>query len=84
MELIEPSRRCAQVGTMTMTMRGCIKIVMKGSAEDAWEWQPYLRNKTRQETLAPRFKDPIGSLHMVLARAMWLIGCDFLCLQSRI
>jgi type I restriction enzyme R subunit len=37
---------------------GVIKIVMTGSASDPTDWQPHIRNKTRREDLAKRFKDP--------------------------
>ena len=38
--------------------RGGLKVVMTGSASDPVEWQPHIRNKTRREALANRFRDP--------------------------
>ena len=56
--------------------RGEIKIVMTGSAADPPEWQQHIRNKTRREVLANRFRDPDDPLRMVLVRDMWLTGFD--------
>ena len=37
---------------------GPIKVVMTGSASDPPDWQPHIRNKSRREVLAKRFRDP--------------------------
>ena len=56
--------------------RGRIKVVMTGSASDPTEWQKHIRNKTRREALARRFRDPDDPLDIVLVRDMWLTGFD--------
>ena len=56
--------------------KGRIKVVMTGSATDPPGWQPHIRNKTRREMLAKRFRDPGDSLRIVLVRDMWLTGFD--------
>ena len=56
--------------------RGRIKIVMTGAASDPADWQRHIRNKTRREALANRFRDPEDPLRMVLVRDMWLTGFD--------
>ena len=56
--------------------RGEIKVVMTGSASDPVEWQQHIRNKSRRETLAKRFRDPDDPLRIVLVRDMWLTGFD--------
>ena len=56
--------------------KGRLKVVMTGAASDPSEWQPHIRNKSRREALANRFRDPGNSLHMVLLRDMWLTGFD--------
>ena len=56
--------------------RGRIKIVMTGAASDPADWQRHIRNKTRREALANRFRDPDDPLRMVLVRDMWLTGFD--------
>jgi type I restriction enzyme R subunit len=40
------------------------------------EWQEHIRNKTRREAIAKRFKDPDDPLQIVLVRDMWLTGFD--------
>ena len=55
---------------------GRIKVVMTGAASDPVDWQPHIRNKTRREGLAKRFRDPDDSLQVVLVRDMWLTGFD--------
>ena len=47
---------------------GLIKVVMTGAASDPVDWQPHIRNKTRREGLAKRFRDPDDSLQVVLVR----------------
>ncbi len=56
--------------------KGRIKIVMTGSASDAAEWQQHIRNKSRREVLANRFRDPNDEFEIVLVRDMWLTGFD--------
>ena len=56
--------------------QGRIKVVMTGSASDPPGWQPHIRNKTRREKLAERFRDPGDPLRVVLVRDMWLTGFD--------
>ena len=56
--------------------QGSIKVVMTGSASDPPDWQPHIRNKTRREALANRFRDPDDPLKVVLVRDMWLTGFD--------
>ena len=56
--------------------RGTLKVVMTGSASDPPEWQQHIRNKTRREALARRFRDPEDPLQIVLVRDMWLTGFD--------
>ena len=55
---------------------GNVKIVMTGSATDPVDWQRHIRNKTRREDLAKRFRDPNDSFQVVLVRDMWLTGFD--------
>ena len=55
---------------------GRVKIVMTGAASDPADWQRHIRNKTRREALANRFRDPDDPLRMVLVRDMWLTGFD--------
>jgi len=56
--------------------RGAIKVVMTGSASDAADWQPHIRNKARREALAHRFRDAADPMRLVLVRDMWLTGFD--------
>ena len=49
---------------------------MTGSASDPVDWQPHIRNKSRREALANRFRDAADPLRMVLVRDMWLTGFD--------
>ena len=56
--------------------KGSIKVVMTGSASDPPEWQQHVRNKTRRETLANRFRDAEDPFRIVLVRDMWLTGFD--------
>ena len=56
--------------------KGQIKVVMTGSASDPVEWQQHIRNKTRREELAKRFRDSENELKVVLVRDMWLTGFD--------
>ena len=54
--------------------KGSLKVVMTGNASDPTDWQPHIRNKTRREALAKRFRDSGDPLRMVLVRDMWLTG----------
>jgi type I restriction enzyme R subunit len=56
--------------------QGAIKVVMTGSASDPLYWQSHIRNKSRREALANRFRDPADPLKLVLVRDMWLTGFD--------
>src|SRR5687767_5602475 len=56
--------------------QGGVKVVMTGSASDPVDWQPHIRNKSRREALANRFRDPTDPLKLVLVRDMWLTGFD--------
>ena len=56
--------------------KGCLKVVMTGSASDPLDWQPHIRNKPRREGLAKRFRNTTDPLRMVLVRDMWLTGFD--------
>jgi type I restriction enzyme R subunit len=55
---------------------GSIKVVMTGSAADPLEWQGHIRNKSRREALARRFRDPADPFRIVIVRDMWLTGFD--------
>jgi type I restriction enzyme R subunit len=55
---------------------GSIKVVMTGSASDPLAMQPHIRNKSRRETLAGRFRDPADPFRIVIVRDMWLTGFD--------
>ena len=56
--------------------QGNLKVVMTGAAFDPPDWQPLIRNKSRREALANRFRDAADPLRMVLVRDMWLTGFD--------
>jgi type I restriction enzyme R subunit len=56
--------------------QGTLKVVMTGSASDPLEWQPHVRNKSRREALAKRFRDPGDPFNIVIVRDMWLTGFD--------
>ena len=56
--------------------KGCLKVVMTGSASDPLDWQPHIRNKPRREGLAKRFRATTDPLRMVVVRDMWLTGFD--------
>ncbi len=62
--------------------KGCIKIVMTGSATDKLEWQQHIRSKQRREELAKRFKQPDDPFRIVIVRDMWLTGFDVPCLHT--
>ncbi len=56
--------------------RGAIKVIMTGSASDAAELRPHVRNKRRSEAIQQRLKDPADPLKLVIVRDMWLTGFD--------
>ncbi|MCO6457900.1 MAG: type I restriction endonuclease subunit R [Pirellulaceae bacterium] len=62
--------------------QGVVKIVMTGSAGDAPEWQPHIRNKARRKALATRFKNTGDPFQIVIVRDMWLTGFDAPCLHT--
>ncbi len=62
--------------------KGTLKVVMTGSASDPVEWQQHIRNKSKREELAKRFKDPKGGFKIVIVRDMWLTGFDAPCLHT--
>jgi type I restriction enzyme R subunit len=56
--------------------KGVMKVIMTGSASDPVDWQMHIRNKTRREELAKRFRNPIDSFKIAIVRDMWLTGFD--------
>ena len=56
--------------------KGSLKVVMTGAASDPPDWQAHIRNKSRRQTLAKRFRDSNDPFTMVLVRDMWLTGFD--------
>src|SRR6266436_5600960 len=56
--------------------KGALKVVMTGSAADPADWQPHIRNKSRREALANRFRDTSDPFRIVIVRDMWLTGFD--------
>ena len=56
--------------------QGALKVVMTGSASDPLDWQDHIRNKTRREALAARFRDAADPFRIVIVRDMWLTGFD--------
>jgi type I restriction enzyme R subunit len=56
--------------------KGVLKVVMTGSAADPADWQPHIRNKSRREALANRFRDASDPFRIVIVRDMWLTGLD--------
>ena len=55
---------------------GKLKVVMTGAASDPSDWQQHIRNKSRREMLARRFRDPDDPFQVVIVRDMWLTGFD--------
>ena len=62
--------------------KGVLKVVMTGHATDDLDWQAHIRNKSRREDLAKRFKDARDPLKLVIVRDMWLTGFDVPCLHT--
>ena len=56
--------------------QGVLKVVMTGSAADPADWQAHIRNKSRREALANRFRDASDPFRIVIVRDMWLTGFD--------
>jgi len=56
--------------------KGVIKVVMTGSASDPPDWQMHIRNKSRREELAKRFRNPADPFKIAIVRDMWLTGFD--------
>jgi len=56
--------------------KGALKVVMTGSAADPADWQAHIRNKSRREALANRFRDASDPFRIVIVRDMWLTGFD--------
>lgn len=56
--------------------KGAIKVIMTGSASDPPEWQKHIRNKSKREALANRFRNPDDAFKLVIVRDMWLTGFD--------
>jgi type I restriction enzyme, R subunit len=56
--------------------KGVMKVIMTGSASDPPDWQMHIRNKTRREDLAKRFRNPEDPFKVVFVRDMWLTGFD--------
>jgi len=56
--------------------KGVIKVVMTGSASDPPDWQMHIRNKTKREELAKRFRSPADPFKIAIVRDMWLTGFD--------
>jgi type I restriction enzyme R subunit len=62
--------------------KGEIKVVMTGSSSDPEPYQPHVRNKTRLELLANRFRDSQDPFKLVIVRDMWLTGFDAPCMHT--
>ena len=56
--------------------KGVMKVIMTGSASDPPNWQMHIRNKTRREEFAKRFRNPTDSFKIAIVRDMWLTGFD--------
>jgi len=67
---------CARNGTAPRTTLARSKVVTTGSAADPADWQPHIRNKSRREALANRFREPHDPFRVVIVRDMWLTGFD--------
>lgn len=62
--------------------KGCIKVVMTGSASDEAHLQAHLTSKSQKKRLEKRFKDPKDPLKLVIVRDMWLTGFDAPCCHT--
>jgi type I restriction enzyme R subunit len=81
-ELYEAIRRLRPDWHNEDDKKGVIKIVMTGSPSDPLDWQGHIRNKSRREALAKRFKKPQDPFKIVIVRDMWLTGFDAPCLHT--
>ena len=62
--------------------KGKIKVVMTGSASDPLDWQEHIRNKSKREEMASRYKDESDDFQIVIVRDMWLTGFDAPCMHT--
>ena len=63
-------------------LKGEIKVIISGGADDPPEWQPYLLSKAARKDVEKRFKNPEDPLRMVIVCDMWLTGFDIPCLHT--
>jgi type I restriction enzyme R subunit len=63
-------------------LKGVLKVVMTGSADDKPALQPHIRNKARREALAKRYKNADDDFKLVIVRDMWLTGFDAPCMHT--
>lgn len=56
--------------------KGVIKIIMTGGADDKTDLRAHLYPRPIKKEIEKRFKDPDGSLKIVMVRDMWLTGFD--------
>jgi type I restriction enzyme R subunit len=61
---------------------GAIRIIMTGTATDRTSLQAHVYTKVQKKRLERRFKDPNGSLKIVIVRDMWLTGFDAPCCHT--
>ncbi len=57
-------------------------MVMTGAATDPVDWQQHIRDKTRRQRLADRFRDSKDPFKLGIVRDMWLTGFDVPCLHT--
>lgn len=62
--------------------KGCIKVVMTGSASDKSLLKPHIYTKDIKKRLEKRFKNPADPLKLVIVRDMWLTGFDAPCVHT--
>jgi len=62
--------------------KGCIKVVMTGSASDKSLLKPHIYTKEIKKRLEKRFKNPADPLKLVIVRDMWLTGFDAPCVHT--
>ncbi len=62
--------------------KGSVKVIMTGSASDQPEFQSHIRNKSRLNELAARFRKPEDPFQLVIVRDMWLTGFDAPCMHT--
>lgn len=56
--------------------KGCLKVIMTGSASDPVDWQQHIRSKQRRRELGDNFKEPGSEFKLAIVRDMWLTGFD--------